>query len=110
MDNISPEIPSVKDESTNALTDIFMSLKSLSVLVVIMVASCVVFALYLIILMIVALICLGRKKDKNTAGRYNINIAQQYEGGKKGKDQSEQSADDLEVGHSLSSANSSSSP
>jgi hypothetical protein len=115
VNNISPEIASVKklpqDESTNALTDIFMFLNSLSLLNVIIMAICAVIVLYLIILIIVALICLGRKKDKNTAGRYNLNIAQQYQGGKRGKDKSEQSDADLEeVRHSFSSGNSSSSP
>ena len=107
-------IPSVKElpqnESTNAPTDIFMFLNSLSLLNVIILAICVVIVLYLIILMIVAMICLGRNKDKNTAGRYSINIAHEYQGEKRKKDESEESDEDLEVRNSFSSGNSSSSP
>ena len=114
VNNIEPQIPSVKelpqDESTNAPTDIFMFLNSLSLLNVIILAICVLIVLYLIILMIVAMICLGRNKDKNTAGRYSLNIAQEYQGEKRKKDESEESDEDLEIRHSLSSGNSSSSP
>ena len=114
MDNTEPEIPSVKklpqDESTSVLLDIFMFLNSLSPLNVIIIALCVVIVLYLIILITVALICLRRRKDVHTAGRYSCNIAQQYQGEKRRKDKDDQSADDLKVGLSFSSGLSSSSP
>ena len=114
VDNTEPEIPSVKDlpedESTNVLADKFMFLNSLSPLNVIIIALCVVIVLYLIILITVALICLRRRKDVHTAGRYSCNIAQQYQGEKRRKDKDEQSADDIKVGLSLSSGLSSLSP
>jgi hypothetical protein len=113
-ENTAPEIPSVKELTQNermiAPPDISKFLKSLSPLYVIIMAICAVIVLYLIILMTVALICMRRRKDVLTAGRYSCNTAQQYQGEKRGEDKSEQSAADLEVGLSLSSGISSSSP
>ena len=49
------------------------------------------------------MICLGRKKGFHTAGKYNLNIAQQYQG-ERVTNNSDQSDDDIQVGHSSSSS------
>ena len=76
---------------------------SMSPLGVIMMAICTVIVLFLIILMSVVMICLGRKKGFHTAGKYNLNIAQQYQG-ERVTNNSDQSDDDIQVGHSSSSS------
>ena len=56
--------------------------------------------------MIVVMIYFGRKKDSHTSGGYNRNIAQQYQIDRV-TNKSEQSDDDIQVGHSSSSSSSS---
>ena len=75
----------------------------MSPLGVFMTAICTVIVLFLIILMIVVMIFLGRNKDFQTDGRYNLNIAKQYQG-EMVTNKSEQSEDDIQVGHSFSSS------
>ena len=81
-------------------------MSSMSPLGVMMRVICTVIVLFLMILMIVVMIYFGRKKDSYTSGRYNPNIAQKYQV-ERVTNKSEQSDDDIQVGHSSSSSSSS---
>ena len=81
-------------------------MSSMSPLGVMMRVICTASVLILIILMIVVMIYFGRKKDYHTSRRYNPNIARQYQV-ERVTNKSEQSDDDIQVGHSSSSSSSS---